>query len=120
MSDPSSCKLCEESTTGVHEVASKKATKTAHEIAVKKANEQEVYTFLESYIMFFKRIYEHEYTRNCRIEYERNHYNLRGKANAQCNYHSAFDDERYKKAIKDAESEYADNKWPNPLTKERV
>jgi len=120
MSEPPSCILCEDSTKGIHEVASKKAAKTAHEIARKKANEQEVYTFLDSYIMLFKRVYEHEYTRNCRIEYERKHYSLRGKANAQCNYHSAFDEERYKKMIKEAESEYADNKWPNPLTKQKV
>jgi hypothetical protein len=120
MSKLPSCKLCEESTAGIHEIATKKAAKTAHEIAVKEANQQEVYTFLDSYIMFFKRVYEHEYTRNCRIEYERKHYNIRKTANAQCDYHSAFDEERYKEIIKKAESEYADNKWPNPLTKAGV
>ena len=106
------------------EIARKRASKTAHELAARKAWEGlEGLEWEEVYAMFFIKIYRHEYKRNLALENEiflEASLNRHEDSKDICDYHCEnyeFREMEWHKGSKERqEKEYAESKWPNPLS----
>ena len=102
-------------------VAHKRSVKTAHILAIREAcvGLDRRFDFLDMYTVMFRKIYEHEYTRNSKVEYERlTHFTyLDAKRNNKeiCHYHDEFDEGFCTGVHKEVEAKYAKCKWPKKL-----
>lgn len=98
------------------------AMRTAHELAMKKS-ETTIGDFekVDVYLLYFRRIYEHELKRKTKILAARAEYAclLRNLNREVCSYHAEsqmwYESEEFGKKkdyMKDAEREYSSSKWP--------
>ena len=118
------CSICDEH---IYEddfkvLAHPKAMRTAHDLAMKKS-ESVVGDFekVDVYLLYFRRIYEHELKRNTKILAAREEHArlVRNLDKEVCSYHEEsvgwyISDTFGKKKdyLKDAETEYRNSKWP--------
>ena len=106
-------------------VAHPKAMRTAHELALKKSSTASgEFDAVDVYLLYFRRIYEHELKRTMKILYAREELAclVRNLGKEVCSYHSEsqgwYEDETFGKKkdyLKSEEKEYAETKWPKPL-----
>jgi hypothetical protein len=103
-------------------LAHPKAMRTAHDLAMKKS-ETVVGEFekVDIYLLYFRRIYDHELKRNMKILYAREELAclIRNLDKEVCSYHQEsqmwYETEEFGKKkdyLKDAEKEYRESKWP--------
>ena len=116
------CKVCElikEGGESVHAISHARAVRTAHVLAIKESVNT-TFTFVEAYTVYFRRIYEHEYKRNKKVEQERLSRRCYKRARKEypdqiCDYCGEFSD-AFKEAVHaEVETIYARSKYPNPL-----
>jgi hypothetical protein len=98
----------------------RRSAKTAHELAMKEAIKKasKDFSFVELYTIYFKRIYDHEYSRNLYYMRNKHEYQLYKEALktwALCDYHGEFDLGFNETCMKDLDKKYSRNKWPNPV-----
>ena len=96
----------------------KKSAQTAHVLAMKEVEKKRggEFSFVELYSIYFKRIYDHEYSRNLyymRNKHEHELYKSAVKTGNLCDYHGEFDEAFNEQCMKDLDKKYARNKWPN-------
>ncbi len=117
------CKVCKADVKDRYEpIAIKRSLKTAHILALKEtAKPDSRFDILDVYTTMFRKIYQHEYTRNMYVERQRAIHFSRIMAKKEglpvCYHHDEFDDAFCNKVHKKVETEYASCKWPNPLPK---
>jgi uncharacterized protein YfaT (DUF1175 family) len=103
-------------------LAHPKAMRTAHDLAMKKSESATgEFEKVDVYLLYFRRIYDHELKRNMKILYAREELAclVRNLDKEVCSYHQESQawyesDEFGKKKdyLKDAEREYRETKWP--------
>lgn len=98
----------------------RRSAKTAHELAMKEAEKKasKDFSFVELYTIYFKRIYDHEYSRNLyymRNKHEHEIYKKALKTQELCYYHGEFDPGFNEKCMKGLDAKYSKCKWPNPV-----
>lgn len=101
-------------------IAIKRSMKTAHILATKEASKPDPrFNVLDVYTTMFRKIYEHEYTRNMHVERERAiHFSRIDGKNKNipiCDHHDEFTDEFCNEVHRKVEGKYASCKWPKPL-----
>jgi hypothetical protein len=118
------CPMCHEymHEAGFKTPAHPKAMRTAHDLAMKKSESATgEFEKVDVYILYFRRIYDHELKRNMKILYKREELAclLRNLDKDVCDYHQEsqmwYETEEYGKKkdyLKDAEGEYRETKWP--------
>jgi len=118
------CPMCTEYTyeSDMKTLAHPKAMRTAHDLAMKKSESATgEFEKVDVYILYFRRIYEHELKRNMKILYAREELAclLRNLDKEVCSYHQEsqawYEDEEFGKKkdyLKDAEKKYRESKWP--------
>jgi hypothetical protein len=116
--------MCDETTRkeDFKPIAHPKAMRTAHDLAMKKADTATgEFEKVDVYLLFFRRIYEHELNRTMTILHARDELAclLRNLDKHVCSYHREsqmwYEDETFGKKkdyLKDAERVYRDSKWP--------
>ena len=114
-----SCIICTRLADGTLEtIAQTCSAKISHELALQEAKKGDPrFTFQELYVLFFSKIYEHEYNRRLTIERERLQIKLRFESENRdklCSYHSEFSDGFVLQCHKGAEKDYATSKWRAP------
>jgi len=125
--DTDKCPMCKEYTylEDFKSTAHPKAMRTAHELALTKSSTASgEFEAVDVYLLYFRRIYEHELKRTMKILYRREELAclVRNLGKEVCDYHSEsqgwYESEKFGKKkdyLKDAETTYANSKWPNPL-----
>ena len=103
-------------------LAHPKAMRTAHELAMKKSESVSgEFETVDIYLLYFRRIYDHELKRRLEIMYAREELAvlLRNLDKEVCGYHQEsqmwYDTEEFGKKkdyLKDAEKNYRESKWP--------
>ena len=103
-------------------LAHPKAMRTAHDLAMKNSeNVVGEFEKVDVYLLYFRRIYDHELKRNMKIMYAREELAclIRNLDKEVCSYHEEsvgwyISDTFGKKKdyLKDAETEYRNSKWP--------
>jgi hypothetical protein len=104
------------------ESAHPKAMRTAHDLAMKKSESASgEFEKVDVYLLYFRRIYEHELKRRMAIMYAREDLAclLRNLDKEVCGYHQEsqmwYETEEFGKKkdyLKDAEKNYRESKWP--------
>lgn len=113
------CPTCHASDTLIESISRKRAARAAHALCLNECEKgtDARFEYVDIYVTLFRRIYEHEYTRNMYVERERRDYAIRMSSERKhlCDYHLEFDDAFCRSTMKSVEREYARSKWPNDL-----
>lgn len=87
----------------------------AHTLAMKESEkEDERFSFLELYGLYFRKIYQHEYSREWVMEREKNNLDLKlapENARKLCSYHGEFDDAYSLEVFEKTKQEYNEGGW---------
>jgi hypothetical protein len=116
------CPMCQYPYPDFEVLAHPKAMRTAHDLAMKKSESASgEFEKVDIYLLYFRRIYEHELKRTKKILTARAEHEclLRNLDKEVCCYHAEsqmwYETEEFGKKedyVKDAEKEYCNSKWP--------